>query len=144
MQFSTAFATFVAIASASIAEAGPVIEARQPPGTFYCGSQPYYKADYTCYPANGNALCPINSGVVYQPCGSGASLACFDPANYGCSNGHLYLVSSCAGTPFDKNSYVCVDGQLCPKTHPNRCGQACYALSQYWCDNGVLKQQIRS
>jgi hypothetical protein len=144
MQFSTAFATLVAIASASLVEASPVIEARQPGGIFYCGTQPYYKSDYTCYPGNGNALCPIVGGVIYLACGSGASAACYDPSNYGCSNGKLYLVSNCGGIPFDKNSYVCIDGHLCPKTHPNRCGQHCYSLAQYWCDNGVLKQQIRS
>jgi len=140
MQLSTVFATLVAIASASLAQASPIIETRQPGGTFYCGPQPYSKSAYTCYPSNGNALCPISNGVALLPCNSGVNLACYDPSNYGCSNGHLYPVSNCAGIQFDKNSYVCVDGHLCPKTHPNRCGQNCYNLAQYWCDNGILKQ----
>jgi len=55
---------------------------------------------YTCYPQNGNLLCPITSGIIFQPCGQ----ACFDPANYGCKNGQLVPVGKCNGQVYDKNS----------------------------------------
>ncbi|PWW80085.1 Carbohydrate-Binding Module Family 52 protein [Tuber magnatum] len=100
----------------------------------YCGSQPYRPQDYTCYP--DNFLCPIIRGVIYQPCHG----ACFDPANYTCINGELRPVGSCNGQVYDKNSYVCVNNHLCPKTHPNNCGEACYSPSQYRCENGQLFQ----
>ncbi|KAF8463094.1 hypothetical protein BDZ91DRAFT_698618 [Kalaharituber pfeilii] len=137
MQFTTIVAALLATATAVVAS--PVIEARGDE-IFYCAEQPYKKSDYTCYPKNNYLLCPITGGVVYLPCGNRPWGACYDPANYGCNNGQLYPVSTCNGIHFDKNSYVCVDGFLCPKTHPNRCGDACYNTSQYWCDNGKLKQ----
>ncbi|KAF8455945.1 hypothetical protein BGX38DRAFT_1266828 [Terfezia claveryi] len=139
MQFSTTLAALFAVVSATLSAATPAVEARQQ--IYMCGRQPYKKTEYTCYPNNGNVLCPIIGGVAYLPCGYGANFACYDPSNYGCSNSKLYLLKVCGGIPFDTNSYVCVQGHLCPKTHPLRCGQACYNISQYWCDNGILKQQ---
>lgn len=124
MQFTTAFAAFVALASATLASAGPVVEARAE-SIFYCGKQPYRKSEvssnpcqatfnlqslivissqYTCYPKNGNLLCPIVNGVVYFPCGWGKTGACYDPSNYGCKNGKLYLLDNCGGVVYDHNS----------------------------------------
>ncbi|KAL7270937.1 hypothetical protein RUND412_006341 [Rhizina undulata] len=123
MQFTTLVLTFVTFVATAMAT----------PQIYYCGTQPYYKSDYTCFA--GDMLCPIMDGVVYLPCGA----ACYDPANYSCKDGALEPVGDCGGVAFDHNSYVCVDGELCPTGYPNRCGQACYMLSQYTCDNGVLK-----
>ena len=36
----------------------------------------FYK--YTCFPASGNALCPIIGGVPYKPCGYGTTAPCYD------------------------------------------------------------------
>jgi len=139
MHFLTTLVALAAAVSTTLAAATPAIEARADP-IFYCGTQPYKKTDYTCFPQNGNALCPIQSGVALQPCGSGSTLACYDPSNYGCANGKLYLIQKCGGIPYDTNTYVCVGGHLCPKTDPLRCGNACYNSSKYKCVNGVLTQ----
>jgi len=140
MHFLTTLAVVIAAMSATLVAATPAVEARGLP-IFYCGKQPYKKTDYTCFQANGNVLCPIIGGVAYQPCGYGATAACYDPGNYGCANGKLYLIKVCGGIPFDTNSYVCVNGYLCPKAYPLRCGEACYNNSQYYCVNGVLQQR---
>ncbi|KAG0134735.1 hypothetical protein HOY82DRAFT_577232 [Tuber indicum] len=133
MQFTTyVLATFTLISAALASPVNNLVERQLQ----YCGTQPYYPQDYTCYPANNNLLCPISNGVIFQPCGQ----ACFDPANYGCVNGQLVPVGNCNGQVYDKNSYVCVSNHLCPKTHPNLCGEACYSLSQYRCNNGQLVQ----
>ncbi|KAF8472847.1 hypothetical protein BDZ91DRAFT_846298 [Kalaharituber pfeilii] len=113
MQFTTIVAALLAAATAVVAS--PVIEARADDIVF-CAEQPYKKSDYTCYPNNNNLLCPIIKGIAYLPCGNRPTGACYDP-----------------------NSYVCVNGFLCPKTHPNRCGDACYNPGQYRCENGKLR-----
>jgi len=128
MHFSQIFLGVLSLVGAATA----IVVERQ---TLYCGTQPYLAKDYTCYP--GNLLCPITGGVIYQQCG----VACYDPANYGCDNGNLHPVGVCNGQTFDKNSYVCVNGFLCPKGFPNVCGTACYSLSQYRCEGGKLVQQ---
>lgn len=46
MQFTTTFATLVAVLSATLSAATPVVEARQE--TLWCGKQPYVKGD-VCY-----------------------------------------------------------------------------------------------
>ncbi|CUS07979.1 unnamed protein product [Tuber aestivum] len=131
MQLTTyILASFTLLSTALANPVGNLVERE----ILYCGSQPYHPEDYTCYP--GNKLCPITGGVIYQPCGA----ACFDPANYTCINGELRPVGTCNGQVYDKNSYVCVENHLCPKTHPNLCGEACYSLSQYHCVNGQLVQ----
>jgi len=132
MQFTTLLLTALGVATATTAA---IIEAREQ--TLYCNGQPYLASQYTCY--NGNLLCPISNGVIYQPCGT----ACYDPANYGCSNGKLVPVGTCNGQTFDKNTYVCVSNHLCPVGYPNLCGTnpgACYKTSQYKCVNGQLVQ----
>ncbi|RPA97256.1 hypothetical protein L873DRAFT_1691613 [Choiromyces venosus 120613-1] len=131
MQFATyILATFTLISAALASPAGTLAKR----DLKYCGTQPYYTENYTCY---GNLLCPIINNVIYQPCGP----ACFNPANYGCVNGQLVPVGSCNGQVYDQNSYVCVDGHLCPTGAPNLCGIACYNLTYYRCENGQLVQQ---
>jgi len=123
------------LALVGLATATPTLVEREQ--ILYCGKQPYYPSAYTCYPKNNNLLCPIINRVIYKACGP----ACYDPANYSCSNGKLIPVGTCSGVPFDKNSYVCVEGFLCPKVAPNLCGKACYDLKFYYCKNGKLMQQ---
>ncbi|KAI5838801.1 carbohydrate binding-domain-containing protein [Morchella snyderi] len=130
MQFTTVIIAFVALATSIFAS--PILEERE---IKYCGSQPYDPTKYTCF--QGQYLCPIQGGVVYQNCG----IACYNPAEYACKNGQLTPVTTCNGQVFDKNSYVCINNQqLCPTTHPNLCGKACYKTSEYKCVNGVLQQ----
>ncbi|RPA71544.1 hypothetical protein BJ508DRAFT_315512 [Ascobolus immersus RN42] len=132
------YLTFVLAALTTLAAATPMPEAVQERGVIYCGSQPYYPEAYTCYKQNNNLLCPILSGTIYQPCGK----ACFNPSDYGCTNGQLVPVGKCNGQVYDKNSYVCANGnQLCPKAAPNACGKACFDSKHYWCKNGVLQQK---
>ncbi|KAI5804756.1 hypothetical protein DFH27DRAFT_386149 [Peziza echinospora] len=107
----------------------------------YCGKQPFKPTEYACYPRNNNFLCPIIGGVTYKPCGAAPVAACYDPDNYDCINGKLVLSNTCGGVVFDTNMYICIQKQLCPKTHANRCGAHCYHASAYWCDRGVLKQK---
>src|SRR3954465_4152565 len=52
----------------------------------FCGTAPYYPADYTCY--NNNILCPILYGQPTLPCNS----ACYSPDMYQCAGGQLQLL----------------------------------------------------
>ncbi|RPA77334.1 hypothetical protein BJ508DRAFT_319124 [Ascobolus immersus RN42] len=137
MQYLTLLLAAVSLVSATpVAVPEPIAER----SLLYCGSQPYQSDAYTCYAGNNNLLCPILHGVIYQPCWN----ACFNPAEYGCDNrynGQLFPVGKCGEQVYDKNTYVCIGTQLCPKAAGNLCGRACYESGAYYCSNGVLYPQ---
>ncbi|KAJ6568568.1 carbohydrate binding-domain-containing protein [Mycena capillaripes] len=114
-----------------------------------CGNSTYFPSQYTCF--DDSFLCPIINDDIYLRCGD----ACYSASQYSCANNTLAIIpqggsqtqEDCGDAQFypsqaKKLQYVCIDGDfLCPIINGAatlRCGDACYAPSQYNCANNQL------
>ncbi|KAJ7452611.1 hypothetical protein FB451DRAFT_1374064, partial [Mycena latifolia] len=74
-----------------------------------CGSSNYDPTQYTCY--EGDFLCPIVNGDVYQQCGDD----CYSTTEYTCFGGDFLCptgTEQCGETCYDPNKYNCFDNKL--------------------------------
>nr|GAT57988.1 predicted protein [Mycena chlorophos] len=104
---------------------------------------------YYCY--EGNYLCPVNNGTIWQRCNQD----CYDPNAYACANGTALVQTGnntsanvqCGDAWYNPTMYVCdydgpdSNGTLCPRK-PNgetsqACGAACFYPDQYTCDQST-------